>query len=515
VKSTHSEKTLVCYKKRFSRQSEIIMDDLSSLQPAAVWQHFFNLCQIPRASGQEAAVREALSKWASDRGLGVKVDSHGNLILSKPATPGRENRPGVVLQGHLDMVCQKRSDSTHDFERDPIRPVLHDGWVSAPDTTLGADNGIGVALALAVLEADDLEHPALEVLLTVDEESGMHGAIGLERDAVQGRLLLNLDTEEWGEIYIGCAGSASVIVDMPQPLTAVPAELQAVRLRLSGLAGGHSGIDIHRKRGNAIKLLAQFLHKLAEKGFDFRLASMVGGTAHNAIAREAEAVLWMEEPSVLLAEAEGFVAELRSQLDDEETGVRIDFEPVSTQDAGDALSDRRGRRILALLHDLPYGVRQMSEQMPGVVDTSNNIGELRLKDGRLHANMMVRSLSEHGIHILSDEIVARFTTLSCEGIRVAGAGPVWHPNPASRLLALAQNVYRQTFNREATVQVIHAGLECGVFTWLWPDVDMISFGPTIRGAHAPNERVDVASVERAWQLLAGILAAVPGGESES
>ena len=488
------------------------MDDLSSLRPAAVWRHFFNLCQIPRASGHEAAVRDALSEWACKRGLCVRSDSRGNLILSKAATPGYENRPSVVLQGHLDMVCQKQGDSTHDFRRDPVRPVLRDGWMMATGTTLGADNGIGVALALAVLEADDLEHPALEVLLTVEEETGMHGAMALERIAVQGRLLINLDTEEWGKLYIGCAGSADVIVDTSLATEAAPMGLQAVSLRLTGLTGGHSGIDIHRRRGNAIKLLAQFLHELAEKGFDFRLVSMKGGTAHNAIAREAEAVLCVKEVSALRAEAEGFVAGLRSQLSDRESGVRIDFEPAPAQHTGDALTVEGAHRILALLNDLPYGVRQMSEQMPDVVETSNNIGELRLEEGRLHVNMMVRSLDEHGIHTLSDEIVARFSALDLDGIQVEGAGPVWHPNSDSKILALAQNVYRQTFDSEAAVSVIHAGLECGTFCWLWPDMDMISFGPTIHGAHAPNERVETVSVERAWQLLVGILAAIPERE---
>ena len=490
------------------------MNDLSSLQPTAVWRHFFNLCQIPRASGQEAAVRDALSKWACERGLCVKNDARGNLILSKAATPGFENRPGVVLQGHLDMVCQKHGNSKHDFGRDPIRPVLRDGWVTALDTTLGADNGIGVALALAVLEADDLEHPALEVLLTVDEEAGMHGAMGLEQNAVQGRLLLNLDTEQWGDLYVGCAGSVDVVVDAPLPAEPAPAEMQSIGLRLTGLAGGHSGIDIHRQRGNAIKLLAQFLCELDEKGFVFRLASMKGGTAHNAIPREAEAVLRAADPSSLLAEAEGFVAALRSRLNDEESRVRIDFEMVSTQNAGDVLPAKEARKVLSLLCDLPCGVRKMSERMSGVVETSNNIGELRLGEGRLHANMMVRSLNEDDIHALSDEIVARFVASGFEGIHVAGAGPVWHPNPESKLLALAQDVYRRTFDDEAVVQVIHAGLECGFFSWLWPDMDMISFGPTIHGAHAPNERVEVASVARTWRLLVEILAAIPERESE-
>jgi dipeptidase D len=494
-------------------QSAIIMNDLSTLQPVAVWRHFFNLCRIPRASGQEAAVRDALSEWASSLGLSVRRDSRGNLVLGKPATPGRENRPGVVLQGHLDMVCQKHGDSTHDFGRDPIRPLLRDGWVSAVNTTLGADNGIGVALALAVLEADGFEHPALEVLLTVEEESGMHGAMALGRDAVGGRLLINLDTEEWGEIYIGCAGSADVIVDAPLPTETAPAQLRAARLRLTGLAGGHSGIDIHRQRGNAIKLLAQFLRELDEKGFDFRLVSMKGGTAHNAIPREAEAVLRVEDVSSLLEETEGFVEALRNRLDEEDSGVHIEFELVSTQDAGDALPPEAARKALCLLRDLPYGVRRMSEQMPGVVETSNNIGELRLEKGRMYVNMMVRSLDERGIHALSDEIVARFAALGVDDVRVAGAGPVWHPNPGSKLLALAQDVSRKTFGSEARVQVIHAGLECGVFNCLWPDMDMISFGPTIQGAHSPNERVEAASVERAWQLLVGILAAIDEPES--
>lgn len=460
-------------------------------------------------------MRDALSEWAYKRGLSVKCDSRGNLILGKAATKGFENRPGVVLQGHLDMVCQKHMGSTHDFGRDPIRPVLRDGWVAASGTTLGADNGIGVALALAVLEADDLEHPALEALLTVEEEGGMHGAMALEQDAVQGRLLINLDTEEWGELYIGCAGSVDVLVDSPLAMDTAPLGLQAVCLRLTGLTGGHSGIDIHRQRGNAIKLLAQFLHGLAQKDLGFRLVSMAGGTAHNAIPREAEATLRAENPSLIQAEAENFVAGLRNLLGSEDAGIRIDVELLPEQGVGDVLTNEAAHRVLSLLHDLPYGVRDMSGQFPGVVETSNNIGELRLEGGRLHVNMMVRSLDEHGIHTLSDEIVAHFAALGFEGVQVVGAGPVWCPNHGSKLLALAQDTYRQTFGCEAAVQVIHAGLECGTFRSLWPDMDMISFGPTIRGAHAPDERVEAVSVEHAWRLLAGILAVIPEGRLEN
>jgi len=483
--------------------------NLSSLQPAPVWRHFSNLCQIPRASGQEAAVREAITAWARARGLGVKADAAGNLVLKKTATPGYENRPGVVLQGHLDMVCQKNGGSAHDFARDPIRVAERDGWVTAGDTTLGADNGIGVALALAALESDDIPHPALEALFTVDEEAGMHGALALEPDAVEGRLLLNLDTEEWGELYIGCAGSVDVGLDASLPTEPAPTGFAPFSVRLTGLAGGHSGIDIHRGRGNAIKLLGEFLHGLGEKDVDFRLAAFAGGTAHNAIAREAEATLLLAPGYVgLAAEAGRHTDTLRSALPAEDAGVRFEVAPLATEPAS-VLSAASTRRVLALMHEMPYGVCAMSADMAGVVETSNNIGESRLAGGRLHLNAMVRSLREAGVRDLAAEIVHLLDARGFEHPRIAGAGPVWTPDRTSKLLALTQKVYRDTFGGEAKVQVIHAGLECGVFAALWPTMEMISFGPTIQGAHSPGERVDVASVERAWTLLRGILAAIP------
>ncbi|MDR1064488.1 MAG: aminoacyl-histidine dipeptidase [Azoarcus sp.] len=481
--------------------------DFFSLQPASVWRHFSTLCRIPRASGNESAVRDELAAWARARGLGVKVDAAGNLVLSKPASPGREDRPGMVLQGHLDMVCQKNGGSSHDFARDPILPILRDGWVTAGDTTLGADNGIGVALALAALEDGDLKHPALEVLLTVDEESGMHGALGLKPDAVSGRLLLNLDTEEWGELYIGCAGSVDVVAEGVLPVESPPDGLHAVTVRLSGLAGGHSGIDIHRGRGNAIKLLARLLHAFAATDTDFRLAALEGGTAHNALPREAVARLLLADTARLQAQTGDFAAGLRSGLPAEDGKLRIDIVPESTRPAV-ALTRDASRALSSLLHDLPYGVRTVSEQMPGVVDTSNNIGELRLDGGCLHINAMVRSLRAESLGALSAEIAGLFSRAGLE-TRVQGGGPEWTPAPEAKLLALARSVYRRTFGGEAHVQVIHAGLECGIFSALWPDMEMISFGPTIQGAHSPGERVEAVSVERAWQLLAGILSAIP------
>jgi dipeptidase D len=483
---------------------------LSNLQPASVWRHFSTLCAIPRASGHEAAVRAALATWANNRGLGVKTDAVGNLILSRPASAGYDNRPGVVLQGHLDMVCQKNGGSAHNFAHDPVCVEVRDGWVVAPDTTLGADNGIGVALALAALEADDIAHPALEVLLTVDEETGMGGARGLRAGELSGRLLLNLDTEEWGEVYLGCAGSADVLINVEFPAEprsdAVTTSWQAVILRLTGLVGGHSGIDIHRQRGNAIKLLARVLHGLAQRGVEFRLAGLNGGTARNALPREAEAVLRVADLEHLRAETAALVALLKEELLGVDDGLRIDIVPTAVP--ATLLHPVAARTVIALLHALPQGVRRMSNTLPGVVDTSNNVGVLRLEGGRLSVDVMVRSLRDAGVHALSAEIVD-LCALGGIHARITAPAPGWTPNPDSALLAVVKEVYRQHFGHDATTQVIHAGLECGLFAALWPEMDIVSFGPTIHGAHAPGERVEIASVEKAWRLLTGVLAAIP------
>lgn len=476
------------------------------LEPAAVWRHFSTLCRIPRASGHEQALRDEIAAWARQRGLGVTVDATGNLIVSKPATPGCEDRPGVVLQGHLDMVCQKNAASAHDFLRDPIRAELRDGWLVADDTTLGADNGIGVALALAVLEADDIAHPPLEVLLTVDEEAGMSGARGLQAGALRGRRLINIDTEDWGEFYLGCAGGADVVVDAPLAPVAAPAGWQALRVVVDGLKGGHSGVDIHLQRGNAIKLLVRALQALAGAGLPFALAGIEGGSARNALPREANALILVPDGNAqplrrALARVGADVADELAGVDD---GFSLRAEPDAAQPAR-VLADADARRVLAVLHAAPHGVRRMSTRVAGVVETSDNLGVLRLDAERLQATLMVRSLLDAGPRALADEIVALFG-LAGMAATVSEPYPGWAPNPDSGLLALFQQVYRREFGGEAAVKVIHAGLECGIFTATWPDMDMVSFGPTIRGAHAPGERVEVESVARAWRLLVAVLA---------
>jgi dipeptidase D len=481
----------------------------AGLQPPAVWQHFATLCRHPRPSKGEATLREHLRLWASERGLETLVDAAGNLLIRKPASPGKEQLPGTVLQAHLDMVTQKNSDTAHDFSRDPIVPTLRDGWLIAENTTLGADNGIGVALMLAVLEDDTLSHGPLEALFTVDEEAGMGGARGLAADLLRGRLMLNLDTEEWGEFYLGCAGGLDVNVardGAPEPL---PAGCSAWRIELRGLRGGHSGVDIHEERGNAIKLLVRVLCDLQTR-LPLRLAQLEGGSARNALPREAWACVAIPQgqEAALQALLASWQQGLAQELQGVEPGLHLSCQPGS---AAQAMSAHEQSIWLASLHAAPHGVRRMSRRVPGVVETSNNLGMVALGPQGGSCNFMVRSLIDSGSNALADEIASLFA-LSGTPVEKAGHYPGWAPNPASPLLALCQSVYRREYGGEAKVQVIHAGLECGIIGAKYPQLDTVSFGPNIRGAHAPGESVEVASVARAWHLLTAILAAIGNSE---
>lgn len=480
--------------------SRVAVPDPFALEPRVVWGHFATLCAFPRPSKQEGPLRDHLAVWATARGLSVRIDAAGNLVVRKPASAGRESAPVVALQAHLDMVCQKNADTAHDFSRDPIRPVLADGWLRAPDTTLGADNGIGVALMLAALESGDLVHGPLEALFTVDEEAGMGGARGLPPDTLQARYLLNLDTEAWGEFYLGCAGGLDVNVDRKGPAEAPPADHRAWRIALGGLRGGHSGVDIHEERGNAIKLLVRLLRDLEAEGL--RLASLVGGSARNALPREAQAVVTLPVGVDLPGRLADGQARLRAELAGVDAGIVLRAESAT---ADRVMAATEQAVWLASLHAAPHGVRRWSREVPGVVETSNNLGMVALGAEGGHCNFMVRSLRDSGARELGREIQSLFA-LSGTTAAIAGAYPGWTPNPASPLLARCQDVFRREYGSEAKVQVIHAGLECGLIADKHPGLDIVSFGPTIRGAHAPGEAVEVAAVARTWHLLGAILA---------
>jgi dipeptidase D len=477
---------------------------LENLQPRPVWAHFSTLCEIPRSSFHEDALRKFLIKWAHLRGIATIVDVAGNLILKKPATPGCEGFPGVILQGHLDMVCQANAGTVHDFERDAIRTVVRDNWVIAEETTLGADNGIGVALALAVLEEADLIHPPLEVLLTVNEECGMDGARGLAPGILQGKALINLDTEEWGHFYLGCAGGVDVEVHHDCTQEYVPSDYSLLRFEVSGLRGGHSGIDIHLGRGNAIKLLAEALRDLVAHT-DVRLIKMTGGTARNAIPREAYAVCAL--PTAFAASIDEWVRHRHEAWRNRFASADKSISFACKHD--DMLPDRaianvERERLLAFLDIVTNGVTRVSDDFAGVTDTSCNLGVVALEAGTFKATFKVRSLHDARADALAEKLSGYAAMFGLRAWK-DGMYPGWTPKPSSPLLGLCQKVYIAQYGQPAGLQVIHAGLECGLLAASHPHLDMISFGPDIRGAHAPGECVEIESVANCWTLLKAVL----------
>ncbi len=480
---------------------------LKNLQPQSVWAHFETLCEIPRPSRHEAALIAHLIEWAQARGIAAVVDGAGNLILSKPASAGCEAQPGVILQGHLDMVCQANTGTSHDFERDAIRVVVRDGWVIAEDTTLGADNGIGVALALAALEEPNLIHPPLEVLLTVNEESGMDGARHLAPGTLHGKTLINLDTEEWGHFYLGCACGVDVEVSHDFAQEKLPPNFALLRFDVSGLRGGHSGIDIHLGRGNAIKLLAEALRDLCSHT-DVRLIALNGGTARNAIPREAYAMCAL--PVDMASNIDAWVRHRHQAWQERFSGAdaHVSFACQHYDTMPDtAIAHAEQPRLLAFLDSTVNGVARVSDDFPGVTDTSSNLGVAALEHGVFKATFKVRSLQDARADALADKLVSYAAAHGLQAWK-DGAYPGWTPNPSSGLLALCQRVYATQFGSPAGLQVIHAGLECGLLAASHPHLDMISFGPDIRGAHAPGESVEIESVARCWQLLKAVLQAL-------
>ncbi|MBO8214510.1 aminoacyl-histidine dipeptidase [Acinetobacter nosocomialis] len=481
--------------------------DFSNLSPQIVWQHFQTLCMIPRPSKHEQQLREYLKNWAESRNLETYVDEVGNLIIRKDATTGKEHVSGVILQGHLDMVTQANTGMVHDFFKDPICPVLEDGWLIAKDTTLGADNGIGVALALAVLDSNDIAHGPIEVLLTVDEEAGMSGARLLEAGILKGKWLFNIDTEEWGELYLGCAGSIDVEVEQPLSYEPISKDLNIVNILVAGLKGGHSGIDIHLGRGNANVILARFLNQyLGSLGG--HLVEFTGGTARNALPREAVATIAISSDQ--LPELEKLLDEYQTawkkQLQGVADNLQLTIQPNSTE-VTEVIAQQQQNEWLQALATSPYGVASMSQALPDVVETSNNIGVVRINREGGKAVLMVRSIVNQEAQDFAEKIQAHFRQFNIASILtplVSG----WTPNPDSAALKCLQQAYQNAFNIEPNLKVIHAGLECGIIAEHYPHLQMVSFGPDIQGAHAPGERVKVDTVEKCWKLLVTALASV-------
>ncbi|RDE25105.1 aminoacyl-histidine dipeptidase [Motiliproteus coralliicola] len=480
---------------------------LDQLEPKLLWHHFAQICRIPHPSYHEEALIQQLEAFAEQQQLEHFRDRAGNLIIRKPASLGCEQAPGVILQSHVDMVPQKTDDSGHDFQRDPIQPRIVDGWVHATDTTLGADNGIGVAASLAALESTELRHGPLEALFTINEESGMDGAKGLEPGRLQGELLLNLDSEQEGELYVGCAGGIDASARLPLQRQALNPDQTGLQLIVRGLAGGHSGLDIHLGRGNANQLLAGLLQQLGQQ-FELQLIDFRGGTLRNAISRRAEALIAVPSSQCeqFRAALEPLKQKLIEQFQQVEPQLAIGLleEPLDNETALDA--DSYQRLIEAILA-CPHGVERMHPDLDGVVETSNNLAAVRVAEQSAELQCLARSAIEAQRDKLCQRISQQLTPFGAD-CHFDGAYPGWSPQLNSPLLATLQQVHQQQFGQPAEVMVIHAGLECGLLQTAYPNWQMISFGPTIRFPHSPGEKVEIASVERFWDYLGAVLKAL-------
>lgn len=485
------------------------MEHLRDLSPGGLWQWFETICSIPHPSGHERALRDHIERWAVSQGLETLVDTVGNLIIRKPATAGMEDRHGVILQAHLDMVPQADADKQHVFEEDPITAIVDGEWVRADGTTLGADNGIGMASALAVLAANDIPHGPLEVLLTVDEEVGMTGASGLRAGLLKGDILINTDSETEGDVCMGCAGGVDVQVTRPIKRQPLPAGYQSFTLTLSGLKGGHSGCDIHLGRGNANKLLARFLCCYAEE-LELCVADFRGGSLCNAIPREASAIITVAAANLdaLMALVDRYRGILSFELAAVEPALELELTPAEAPAQVFATEDQQ--ILLAMMHAAPNGVIRMSDAFSGVVETSINMGVARTVAGQVEILFLVRSTIDSGRDMVESMLRALAFTAGAD-MEASGAYPGWTPDISSPIMQLVRDIYQERFGKLPSVQVIHAGLECGWFKEPCPALDMVSIGPTIRFPHSPDEQVNIASVARYWELLVAVLGAIPVG----
>ena len=476
---------------------------LEGFQPELLWKHFEEISKIPRCSGDEKAVGDYILSVAKDLGLEAEQDKVGNVVVRKPASAGKENAQTVILQGHVDMVCEKNSDVQHDFTKDGIELQVKDGWLMANGTTLGADNGVGVAAGLAVMEDTSLVHGPLEFLFTIDEETGLTGAAYIQPGFLQGKTYLNLDSEDEGVFCIGCAGGADSIITLPIKRQAAP-DGDYFKVHVSGLRGGHSGIDIDQGRANALKVLARLLWE-PDGNYDFSLAAFEGGNKRNAIAREAYAEIIVPTNNV-----DAFKERVTKLADD----IKFEFKTIekdmdvtlSTMEGnpGDVFDAASQQLLLNSLYVLPHGVLAMSQDIPGLVETSNNVATITCKDDGAVMQLSSRSSVKSALEAVRHKLKS-FVELIGAQIEQPEGYPSWTPNVESPLLKILQGTHKEVFNKEAKVEAIHAGLECGIIGEKFPGMDMISFGPTIEHPHSPEERCNTATVETFWKLLTAAL----------
>ena len=477
------------------------------LKPASVFHYFAEVCKVPRPSKKEEKIRAYLLDFAKEHRLEVKTDEAGNVLIKKPATPGMENLKTVILQSHIDMVCEKNGDVEHDFLNDPIETYIDGEWMKAKGTTLGADNGIGIATQLAVLAADDLQHGPLECLFTVDEETGLTGAFALKEGFMDGDILINLDSEDEGELFIGCAGGANTTAEFAYEWVDAPQNYFYFSVTIKGLTGGHSGDDINKNRANANKLLNRFLTLLQDK-YDFYLCQIDGGNLHNAIPREARAIcaVPMKDKENVRIDMNVFTAEIENEFSVTEPNLRTE---LFSDDVREKAIDRTTvKNLLKSVYAVHNGVYAWSQDMEGLVETSSNLASIKMVDDKIKIVTSQRSSILSSRKDMSEMIRSAFELGGA--VCTTGDGyPGWKPNPSSPILKVAVESYQRLFGVEPKVKAIHAGLECGLFLEKYPHLDMFSTGPTLRGVHSPDERMLIPTVDKFWKHLLDVLVHVP------
>jgi len=477
------------------------------LNPRELWHYFEEICQIPRPSKKEGKILKYLTDFAKEHGLDYRSDQIGNLLISKPGTKGNEKKKIVVLQSHVDMVCEKNSDVEHNFDKDPIVPRIDGEWVKGTGTTLGADDGIGIALQLALLAAKDIEHGPLECLFTVDEETGLTGAFGLEKDFLKGNILLNLDSEDDGELFIGCAGGIDTTADFQYQRVNNETDHVAYKISVSGLKGGHSGDDINKGRGNANKILTRILWN-CERMFEMRLAQMDGGNLRNAIAREAFAIVTVPKRSQkdLETKVKEYAKNIGLEQKTNEPDLKITVHETAMPEC--LIDFITQNKMLNALYACPHGVIGMSPDIPDLVETSTNLASVKMSTKDIIVATSQRSSVDTLKRDIADMVKSVFQ-LAGARVKHGDGYPGWKPDMKSEILYITRTSYKDLFGEDPKVLAIHAGLECGLFGEKYPGMDMISYGPTIKGAHSPDERLHIPTVEKFWKLTVEILKNIP------
>lgn len=483
-------------------------EEVKNLKPARLWHYFGDILEIPRPSKKEEKIAAYLMEFGKKHGLESMRDDIGNVIIRKAATPGKENIKSVVMQSHIDMVCEKNSDKEFDFDNDPIEAYVEDGWVTANGTTLGADCGIGVALSLAVLESKDIEHGPIECLFTVDEETGLTGAFGLDPDILKSKILLNLDSEDDGLIFIGCAGGKDTVAEMPYTKIEVPAGHMAYKVSVTGLKGGHSGDDIEKGLGNANKILNRALWN-ADKDLGLLVSDFNAGNLRNAIAREGFAVVLIPENNAETFETyiRGFDKTLKAEFHVTDPGVSVACQ--KTEMPAYILDRQTQGHLLKGIYACPHGVIAMSQDIDNFVETSTNLASVKFKEDVIEFTTSQRSSVESAKDDICAMVASALQLAGCSTRHTDGY-PGWAPDPNSEIVDITAKVYEDLFKEKPEVLAVHAGLECGLIGDKYPEMDMVSYGPTIRGAHSPDEKIEIKAVERFWEMTLEILRRVPG-----